>query len=143
MGEKTNTSALNFNGNFYEAIAYYKDENVAVAPDIGNMSMYELRVHEDKLEKVIEDRDGKYQAAVETDSRRKDYATEDAARETNRMIRDFERETLAEGELPNSPVREHIEDTERKRDEEDHDLREGQYQIPERRDSGSDGGDEQ
>ncbi|WP_050052296.1 hypothetical protein [Halostagnicola sp. A56] len=30
MGEKTNTSALNFNGNFYEAIAYYKDENVAV-----------------------------------------------------------------------------------------------------------------
>ncbi|AFZ74641.1 ABC transporter permease [Natronobacterium gregoryi] len=143
MGEKTNTSALNFNGNFYEAVAYYKDDNIAVAPDIGNMSMYELRVHEDKLEKVIEDRDGKYQAAVETDSRRKDYATEDAARETNRMIRDFERETLAEGELPNSPVREHIEETERKREEEDHDLREGQYQLPDRDKDDSEGGDDE
>lgn len=140
IGEKVTKDALHHNGDWYEAIVYYPDDNIIVAPGIDE-SMYELRVREDKLERLLTTMREKFLAGARTDARRKEYATEDAARETNRMIRDFERETLVEGELPNSPVRDHIKETEREREDEDHDLREDDYQIPDRADD-TEGGDD-
>lgn len=139
-GEKLTRDAIHYNGDYYEAIAYYPDENAAVVSGWGNRSMYELRQHESKLEALMTDVYDMFKAAVDMDARRQQHATEDAAREANRVIRDFERESLAEGELPDSPVREHIDKITQQREEDDQSLR-GEYQIPDRdRDNG--GGEE-
>ncbi|WP_440769662.1 ABC transporter permease [Natronorubrum sp. DTA28] len=142
MGEKTTKNALTYNGEFHEAVAYYPDDNIAVASGVGEKSMYEMRMHEDRLLRLMTSMRDKFQSGIETDSRRQEYATEDAAREVNRVTRDFERESLPTGELPNSPVREHIDQVEEEREEEDHSLRKEQYQIPDDDADGGDGGDD-
>jgi hypothetical protein len=116
-----------YKGSGWEADLYYPDENRAVTSFYAGMTPSEIRHRKHAIRDIRGELLKDFDAGVRTSAEREHRARKDAASTSNRIVRDHERAMLPQGELPEDPVRERINehDSDEEEDNED-DYRDGE-----------------
>lgn len=98
-----------YKGSGWEADEYDPENNVAKTSYYAGLSPEELRTRKRAVEDIRTTFLDAYDAALDTTAQRSRQAMQDAGQVTNRNIKDYEQATMPDGELPNTPVQDHIE----------------------------------
>lgn len=126
-----------YGGGGWEADEYDPDTNTAITSYYTKYTPEEIRTNKQAVKDIRTTFLDGYDASLETQATRERRATEDAARTGNDLVKGHEYAMLPSGELPDSPIQSHLEDT---ADDEEHES-EDAVEVHEQSSSESDSGD--